>query len=65
LTGTICKKERGLRLRGAIPNVPLERLMVETDGPFTGFKNEHRCSEPAHELNVERKLAETINVSFL
>jgi TatD DNase family protein len=63
-TGTICKKERGGPLREMLPSIPLERIMVETDAPFMGFKKGRKSSEPADCIDVARKLAETINVPF-
>lgn len=63
-TGTICKKERGQPLRDLIPSLPLDKLMVETDAPFMGFKKGRRSSEPADCVEVAQKLAETISIPF-
>jgi len=63
-TGTICKKERGKPLRELIPSLPLDKLMVETDAPFMGFKKGSRSSEPADCVDVARKLAETMETPF-
>lgn len=64
-TGTICKKERGAPLREIIPQLPLDRLMVETDAPWMGFKKgKKRHSEPAHVVDVARQLGETIGSEF-
>ncbi len=63
-TGTICKKERGAPLRELLPSIPLEKIMVETDAPYMGFQKKRKSSEPADCVEVARKLAETINVSF-
>ena len=63
-TGTICKKERGAPLREILPKLPLERLMVETDAPFMGFKKGRRRSEPADVVDVARQLAESVEKSF-
>jgi len=64
-TGTICKKERGAPLRELLPSLPLEKLMVETDAPFMGFKKGRRSSEPADCADVAKKLAETVGVPAL
>jgi TatD DNase family protein len=63
-TGTICKKDRGAPLRELLPKLPLEKLMVETDAPFMGFKKGRRRSEPADCVDVARKLSETIGQPF-
>lgn len=47
-----------------LPSIPLERIMVETDAPFMGFKKGRKSSEPSDCIDVARKLAETINVPF-
>jgi len=38
LTGFICKPQRGKDLRQFANLIPLDRLMVETDSPYMGFK---------------------------
>jgi TatD family hydrolase len=63
-TGTICKKDRGAPLRELLPQIPLDKIMVETDTPFMGFKKGRRSSEPADCVDVARKLAETMDKSF-
>ena len=34
VTGWVCDRRRGGRLRGLIPQIPLDRLLIETDAPF-------------------------------
>lgn len=34
ITGWICDERRGLHLRELVPEIPADRLMVETDAPF-------------------------------
>ncbi|GGD76442.1 TatD family hydrolase [Lacimicrobium alkaliphilum] len=34
ITGWLCDKKRGLDLRNAVPHLPLQRLLLETDAPF-------------------------------
>ena len=51
-------------MREMLPSIPLEKMMIETDAPFMGFKKGRKSSEPADCIDVARKLAETINVSF-
>jgi len=61
-TGTICKKQRGAPLRALLPEIPLNRIMTETDAPFMGFKKGRRGSEPADCMDVAQKLAEVLGV---
>ena len=63
-TGTICKRERGAGLRKILPKLPLERLMIETDAPFMGFKKDRRGSEPADTVGVAEQIAKVMNVDF-
>ena len=34
VTGWVCDRRRGERLRGLVPQIPLDRLLIETDAPF-------------------------------
>jgi TatD DNase family protein len=34
VTGWVCDERRGAELRAAVPRIPLERLLVETDAPY-------------------------------
>jgi TatD DNase family protein len=34
ITGWICDERRGLQLREAVPRIPADRLMLETDAPY-------------------------------
>jgi TatD DNase family protein len=34
VTGWVCDERRGLELRAAVPKIPCERLMIETDAPY-------------------------------
>ena len=38
LTGWICDERRNVDLRKSIKNIPLERLMIETDCPYLNSK---------------------------
>jgi len=51
LTGWICDERRGTAVRDLLPLIPLERLMIETDGPYLMPRNirprpGHRRNEP-------------------
>jgi TatD DNase family protein len=34
VTGWVCDERRGAELRAAVPSIPLDRLLVETDAPY-------------------------------
>ena len=34
VTGWVCDERRGAKLRAALPHIPLERLLIETDAPY-------------------------------
>jgi TatD DNase family protein len=34
ITGWVCDERRGAELRAAVPHIPLERLLLETDAPY-------------------------------
>lgn len=62
-TGFICKHERGRDVRAFLSEIPLERILIETDAPFMGFqRGKQRNSEPAHVVGVAQKIAEVHDV---
>ena len=63
-TGTICKHERGKLLREMLPNIPLYKIMLETDTPFMGFVKGRRQSEPRDVVGIASKIAEVLNIDF-
>jgi TatD DNase family protein len=71
ITGWVCDRRRGGPLRELVPQIPLARLMVETDAPFlrphnapghapddTSGRGRGRRNEPALLPWVVRQLAE-------
>ena len=63
ITGWICDERRGASLVEAVTSIPLDRLMVETDGPFLlprtlgGKAAKERRNEPAFLPEVVKGLA--------
>ena len=61
ITGIVTLKQRGEALRSMIPNIPVDRLVIETDAPYltpAPEKNHTRRNEPAFVKSVLLKLAE-------
>lgn len=53
ITGWICDERRGLGVRELVREIPLDRLMIETDGPYLMPRNivpkpSHRRNEPMY-----------------
>ncbi|MGB1327730.1 MAG: TatD family hydrolase [Porticoccaceae bacterium] len=53
ITGWICDEKRGQELKNLVANIPLNRLMIETDAPYLLPKNmpvkpKNRRNEPAY-----------------
>jgi TatD DNase family protein len=65
LTGWICDERRGLDLRRLAPQIPLDRLMIETDAPYLmprtlKPKPATRRNEPMHLREILRAVAEAM-----
>ena len=61
ITGIVTMKQRGETLRSMIPDIPADRLVIETDAPYltpAPEKNHTRRNEPAFVKSVLLKLAE-------
>jgi TatD DNase family protein len=57
VTGWVCDERRGMALREAVPRIPLDRMMVETDAPYLlprdlQPKPKSRRNEPAHLAHI-------------
>jgi len=64
ITGILTIKSRGALLRLLVPDIPSDRLLVETDAPYlvpAPEKNRSRRNEPAFVKSVLLKLAEVRN----
>ena len=62
ITGWVCDERRGAALRAAVPAVPADRLMIETDSPYLLPRDlqprpKSRRNEPAFLLHIARVLA--------
>ena len=61
ITGILTLKQRGEALRKMVPDIPADRLVIETDAPYltpAPEKNHTRRNEPAFVKSVLLKLAE-------
>ena len=68
ITGWLCDKKRGQDLRDIVKYIPLERLMVETDGPYLTPQNirpkpKSSRNEPAYLPFVVEMLAQCTGYS--
>ena len=61
ITGIVTIKSRGADLRELVPEIPVDRLLIETDAPYltpAPQKNKTQRNEPAFVKSVLLKLAE-------
>lgn len=70
VTGWVCDERRGAELRAALPRIPLDRLLLETDAPYLlprdlEPKPRSRRNEPAFLPHVLTRVAEGLGVSPL
>ena len=66
ITGWVTDEKRGGALRCAIPDLPLDRLHLETDAPYLGPKNVKKrrpYNEPGNLIWVARAVAELKGIS--
>src|SRR5690606_25350876 len=69
VTGWLCDDRRGAALRDALPRIPLDRLLLETDAPYLlprdlPDKPRNRRNEPAFLPHVLARTAEGLGVSI-
>jgi TatD DNase family protein len=63
ITGWVCDERRGQALQQAIPSLPLERLLLETDAPYLLPRDlrpapRDRRNEPRHLPHIAQRIAE-------
>jgi TatD DNase family protein len=62
VTGWVCDERRGGELREAVPHIPLDRLLIETDAPYLTPRDlkpqpPSRRNEPAHLAHIVARVA--------
>ena len=62
ITGWICDERRGLELQQAVAEIPLDRLLIETDSPYLlprsiKPKPKSRRNEPAYLAEIAKTIA--------
>jgi TatD DNase family protein len=68
ITGWVCDERRGRDLRAALPDLPLDRLLLETDAPYLLPRDLHpapkgRRNEPKFLTHVLERVATLLNRS--
>lgn len=68
ITGWVCDERRGLELQQLVPEIPLNRLLIETDAPYLLPRNlspkpKNRRNEPKYLGAVLEKIAECYQLS--
>jgi TatD DNase family protein len=63
ITGWVCDERRGQQLREAVPRIPAERLMIESDSPYLLPRDmvprpKSRRNEPAYLPHIARTVAD-------
>ena len=69
VTGWICDEKRNVKLRKTIKNIPLEKLMIETDCPYLIPKNlvekpKNNRNEPSNLNHIINEIAELMEIDI-
>jgi len=69
LTGWICDAKRNINLRQSIKNIPIERMMIETDSPYLIPKNllkkpKKNINEPKYLPHIANEICELIGIGI-
>lgn len=65
ITGWVCDPKRGADLRQALPHIPIEKILLETDAPYLKpktLKTKTRNNEPANVPHIAQYIAELLNL---
>jgi TatD DNase family protein len=67
LTGWICDERRNVDLRKSLINIPVEKLMIETDCPYLIPRNlddkpKNNRNEPAYLPHIAKEIASLVNI---
>ena len=65
LTGWICDERRNKDLRSSIKNIPLDKLMIETDCPYLipkNLKTKNNRNEPKHLPHIANEISLLMNI---
>jgi TatD DNase family protein len=70
ITGWVCDERRGQELAGLVPEIPLDKLLIETDAPWLLPRNiqpkpKSKINQPAYLSWISRQVADLLNVSEL
>jgi TatD DNase family protein len=69
LTGWICDAKRNVELRKSIKNIPLDRMMIETDCPYLIPKNlpdkpKKNINEPKYLPHIANEIAGLMDIEM-
>lgn len=69
ITGWICDERRGLELRELVPEIPVDRLLLETDGPYLlprdlAVPPKNKRNEPIYLPHIAATVAQLRGVSM-
>ena len=69
LTGWICDARRNIELRESIKNIPIERMMIETDCPYLIPKNiidkpKNNINEPKYLPHIAKEICDLIGIKI-
>ena len=67
LTGWICDERRNVDLRKSLINIPIEKLMIETDCPYLIPRNlddkpKNNRNEPSYLPHIAKEIASLVNI---